>query len=177
MAGSRELSLLESVQPGSGGHTVTCSIGSAVPSLGLSQQNSKENQEQIMYDFIRTAAVWNVTQRRFGVAYRRFKTTCRSHLHGSSCSGSVLDLKRGTIDCSKTSVINTQSMLCNIPEERKSQEYTTQKMKRKEDLHGRKYILPAQCWDLHLLTYLWLIHWSSEDSVDARMLDVKIINN
>jgi hypothetical protein len=51
------LSVHEGVQTDAGVHAVTCSIGIVVPPLEMSQQNSKENREKNMSDFMDTDAV------------------------------------------------------------------------------------------------------------------------
>jgi hypothetical protein len=64
---------------------------------------------------------WDVTQRRLVVCYRRFGTTCPSHIQGSRSPRrtSAWPLKMGQIVCPETSA-KYQSTLRNIPEERRS---------------------------------------------------------
>jgi hypothetical protein len=64
---------------------------------------------------MRSLLFWDVTQHRLVVSYRRFGTTYRSHLQGSS-----LTLEYGTDSCPETSVINKKSMLYNVPKEQRS---------------------------------------------------------
>jgi hypothetical protein len=62
----------------------------------------------------RSSIFWDVTQRRFVVICRRFGTSYRSHIQGSS---SPRPLNKGLIGCPETSVTNYQSALHNILKE------------------------------------------------------------
>jgi hypothetical protein len=97
---------------------------------------------------MRSALFWDITWRCVVIVYRRFGTTYQSHLQGSrvrescgNCLPTFWDnvsvpssrvenprrlsdswhLKMGPIRYPETSVNNYHMMLCNIPEERRSQ--------------------------------------------------------
>ena len=67
---------------------------------------------------MRSAPFCDFTQRRMVVCYRRFGTTYRSHLQGSSSPNT---LKIGPIVCTETSVTHYCSTLRKIPEQRRPQ--------------------------------------------------------
>jgi hypothetical protein len=68
-----------------------------------------ESFHDVRYELFR-----GITQRRMIILYRRFGTTCRSHLQGYWTSWL---LKMGPIRCSETSVKGYYSTLRNAPEE------------------------------------------------------------
>ena len=77
--------------------------------------------------FEASAAIWvryalfgDFVQRKIVVSYRRFGTTYRSPLQGSSSSLTIWPLKIGSIGCPETSVRNYYLMLRKIPKQRKS---------------------------------------------------------
>jgi hypothetical protein len=72
----------------------------------------------------RYAFFWNFTQRRVVVSYRRFATTNRSHLQGSSSprwvfhsSWTAWPLKTELIGCAKTSIRYYHSTMRKIPKQ------------------------------------------------------------
>ena len=71
---------------------------------------------------MRTAFFWVITQRVAVICYRRFGTTCRSHLQGWKVLfwGNSLPLKIRPIGCPKTSVIIYHYSVRNDPEESSS---------------------------------------------------------
>ena len=69
--------------------------------------------------YMRSAHFWHITLRRMAILYRRFGTTCRSHLQGSSSRSDFLTFEMGSIG-SETSVQNCHSTQSNIPEKRRS---------------------------------------------------------
>ena len=71
--------------------------------------------------WMRSAIFCDFTQRGMMVSYRRFGTTCRPHLQGtSSPRKTAWSLKMERIGCSETWVRNNHSTLRKIPKERKS---------------------------------------------------------
>jgi hypothetical protein len=67
---------------------------------------------------MRSSLLWDVTQRKLVVSYRRFGTNSLSHPQGS---GSPRHLEMGPMGCPETLVTSNKSTLSNVPEERKSQ--------------------------------------------------------
>jgi hypothetical protein len=63
---------------------------------------------------MRTLLFGDITQRRLVVSYRRFGTTYQS----------IWPLNMGPVGCLEASVTNYQSMMRNIPEERRSHQWT-----------------------------------------------------
>ena len=64
-----------------------------------------------------TALFWIITQQVVAISYRRFGTTCRSHLQSSRIQKRSWLLKMGPIICPETSVRNFHYFLTNIREE------------------------------------------------------------
>ena len=70
---------------------------------------------------MRTAFLWAITQRVVVIAYRRFGTTCRSQLQGSTLKDILSwPLKMEPIYCAETSVRNCRYSLRHNSEERSS---------------------------------------------------------
>jgi hypothetical protein len=82
----------------------------------LRTRSNFRNEDILM----RSSLLWNVMLRRLAVSYRRFGTTYRSHLQGSSCPKTAWRLKMGPTCCPETSVNSYKSTQRNIPEERSS---------------------------------------------------------
>jgi hypothetical protein len=85
----------------------------------------------------KSVVFWVITRRRMVIIYRRFGTTYRSHLHGSShrtfphpamlpsffagflSHSESWPVKMGPISCPETSVNNYHTTPCNYPEDHK----------------------------------------------------------
>jgi hypothetical protein len=69
-----------------------------------------------------SALFWDITRRGVVIVYRRFGTTCRSHLQGSIIRLKESDswtVKMGPTRCPETSVNNYHTTPRNTPEERR----------------------------------------------------------
>jgi hypothetical protein len=93
-------------------YSVTLKIRTFLEIRGPSDGSGFENPRDMI-----SSLFCDVTQRRLVDIRRRFRTTYRSHLQGSS---SCLTLVDGTINCYETYVNNYKYMLRNIPEDRRS---------------------------------------------------------
>ena len=82
------------------------------------------------------AVFWGIMLRRVVIVYRRFGTTYRSHIQGST-SWTSWPLKMGPIRRPETSVKDYHSTLRNIPEERRSHQHRGGSLKSKP-----KYLSP-----------------------------------
>ena len=77
--------------------------------------------------YVRSAIIWDFTQRRVVIRYRRFGTTSRAHHQGSASSGNSMPMSRnlsvemGLIGCPETSVRNCNETPREIPDKSGSQ--------------------------------------------------------
>jgi hypothetical protein len=95
----------------------------------------------------RSALFWDITQRRVAILYRRFGTTCRSHLQGSRSLGlwASWPLKMGPICCLETSVKDYHWTLRNIREERRSHQHRGRSLKSRKKRWITANVLIFRC--------------------------------
>jgi hypothetical protein len=91
--------------------------------------------------YIRPSLFWNVVQCKLALSYRRFGSTYRSHLQGST-------LKMRPIHWPKTSVTDYQSTKRNIPEELRSLRYLYRRSILRLDRWYFSFLLTKTIWGL-----------------------------
>jgi hypothetical protein len=105
--------------------------------------------------FLRSVPFWVITQRIVVIPYRRFRTTCRSHLQ--------LSRRWGPISCPETSVSNYYWFLHNNLEERSSHLLRGGSLKsRKEHSHYHHRHRHCHCLlILFFFLFFFIFFWSS----------------
>ena len=94
-------------------------------SLGRTPQTAAKLLQVRTYPNLRSAIIWDITQRRMVILNRRFGTTYRSHLQGlrSPIPWTSWSFSMGLIGWPETHVNDYHSTLRNNPEEHRSYQY------------------------------------------------------
>jgi hypothetical protein len=123
---------------------------------------------------MRSALFWSITQRRMVILYRRFGTTCRSHLQRSRSARRLLYPRRWDryVDPKRQ---DCHSTLRNTPEERRSQ--TVPMFKHKWKVRFTLQLLYACRKKPWMFLKEWVAQWAQQPKWMWRINTSKTLEN